>query len=117
MLRPLKNKKGQAVVEMAISLPLIIWIIYYTLNAYFTFRTSQVGQKYAAMNLHQRLDYRAIYVVDKVAEPNRGRLANREYIAVQYQDFENQNSPERKIIKGPISIKTTIGICREPGCR
>jgi len=117
MLKTLRNSKGQAVVEMAISLPFIIWMIYYTLNAYYTMRTSQVGQKYAAMNLHQRLDYRAIYAVDKVAEPERGRIATREFIAVQYQNSEDQNTPKRKIIKNPISIETTIGICREPGCR
>lgn len=117
MLNQLKSEKGQAVVEMAISLPFIIWIIYYTLNAYYTMRTSQVGQKYAAMSLHQRVDYRAIYAVDKRVEPERGRIAAREFMAVQYQDFRDQNTPKRKIIKNPISIETTIGICREPGCR
>jgi len=112
MLKLLKNKKGQAVVEMAISLPFIIWLLYYTINAYYSMRTAQVGQKYAALNLHQRLDYRAIFVVDG----RERRLASRNFLAVQYQGQDERNTPKRKIVRGPISIETTIGICREPGC-
>lgn len=115
MLSSLKNRKGQAVVEMAISLPFLIWLIYYTINAYYSMRTAQVGQKYAAMNLYQRTDYRANFVVDKVADPN-GRLAARNFLAVQYQNANERNTPKRKIVKGPISIETTVGICREPRC-
>lgn len=115
MLKCLKNEKGQAVVEMAISLPFLVWLIYYTINAYYSMRTAQVGQKYAAMSLYQRADYRAIFVVDKMADPN-GRLAARNFLAVQYQNGDERNTPKRKIVKGPISIETTIGICREPRC-
>lgn len=113
MLNPLKNRKGQAVVEMAISLPFIIWLLYYTINSYYSMRTAHVGQKYAAMNLHQRLDYRANFVVDGVDRT----LANRNFLAVQYQSQDERNTPKRKIVRGPISIETTVGICREPGCR
>ncbi len=115
MLNYIKNRRGQAVVEMAISLPFLIWLIYYTINAYYSMRTAQVGQKYAAMNLYQRTDYRANFVVDKVADPN-GRLASRNFLAVQYQNPTERNTPKRKIVKGPISIETTVGICREPRC-
>jgi len=115
MLKRLKSRKGQAVVEMAITLPFLIWLIYYTINAYYSMRTAQVGQKYAAMSLYQRTDYRAIFVVDKVADP-AGRLAARNFLAVQYQNPNEQNTPKRKIVKGPISIQTTVGICREPRC-
>ena len=115
MLKSLKNRKGQAVVEMAIALPFIIWLIYYTINSYYSMRTAQVGQKYAAMNLHQRLDYRAIFVVDKI-EDQRGRLATKNFLAVQYQSQDQRNTTKRKIVKGPISIETTVGICREPRC-
>jgi len=112
MLKILKKNQGQAVVEMAISLPFIIWLLYYTINAYYSMRTAQVGQKYAAMNLHQRTDYRAIFVVDNIEK----RLVPRRFIAVQYQGQDERNTPKRKIVRGPISIETTIGICREPGC-
>jgi len=112
MVAKLKCRKGQAVVEMAISLPFIIWLIYYTINSYYAFRTAQVGQKYAAMSVHQRADYRAIFVVDGV----RRQLVGRNFLAVQYTNAENQNTPKRKIVRGPISIETSIGICREPGC-
>jgi len=115
MLKPIKNSKGQAVVEMALSLPFLIWLIYYTINAYYSMRTAHVGQKYAALNLYQRADYRAKFLVDKVSDP-AGRLATRNFLAVQYQNFDGRNTPKRKIVKGPISIETTVGICREPRC-
>jgi hypothetical protein len=78
------NRKGQAVIEMALSLPFIIWLIYYTINSYYALRTAQVGQKYAAMNLHQRLDHRAIFVVDGVER----QLATKNFLAVQYQNAD-----------------------------
>ena len=112
MVAKLKQNRGQAVVEMAISLPFIIWLIYYTIQGYLAMRTAQVGQKYAAMNLHQRIDHRAIFVVDGV----RRQLANRNFLAVQYQNPEDGKTPKRKIVRGPISIETTVGICREPRC-
>lgn len=107
------NKKGQAVIEMALSLPFIIWLIYYTINSYYALRTAQVGQKYAAMNLHQRLDHRAIFVVDGVER----QLATKNFLAVQYQNAEGGTTPKRKIVRGPINIETIVGICREPECK
>ncbi len=106
-----KNNKGQAAIEMALSLPLIIWLTYYTINAFYSVHTAHVAQKYAALSLWQRIDNRAKFVVDDVAN----QLHGREYMAVRYTDSEGQ-SPKRKIVQGGNTIFNVIGICREPGC-
>lgn len=110
-----RNKKGQTVIEMALSLPLIIWLLYYIINAFYSLHTAHVGQKYAAMNLWSRINNRAKFVVDDVANNGAGQLHNREFMAVQATD-ENGKVPQRRIIQGPSNIDTAVGICREPGC-
>jgi hypothetical protein len=106
------NQKGQAAIELALSLPFLIWLIFYTINAFYSIHTAHVGQKYAAMSLYDRISHRAKFVVDD----REGRLHGKEFMAVQYQDAEG-GVPKRKILTGPIEINTVIGICREPGCR
>ncbi len=112
LVGPLKNRRGQAVIEMAISLPFIIWLLFYTINAYFSVHTAQIGQKYAAMGTFQRIDNRANFVVDGVSNS----LSQRKFTAVQYQSADGAGQPQRKIIRGPITIRTVIGVCREPRC-
>lgn len=107
-----KNQKGQAVIEMALSLPFLIWLIYYTINAYLMIHTASIGQKSAAMSLYQRLDKRAIYAVDGVEQT----LTQRNFMAVQYRDPASNSTPIRKILVGPVNINATVGICREPRC-
>lgn len=106
-----KNKKGQATIELALALPMLIWLIFYTINSYHTMHTSHVGQKYAAMSLYERTANRAKIVVDD----RDNRLHGREFMAVQYTD-SNGRSPKRKILSGPSEVNTIVGICREPGC-
>jgi hypothetical protein len=107
-----RRQKGQAAIEMALSLPFVIWLIYYTINAFYSIHTAHVAQKYAAMGLYTRLDNRAKFVVDDVAD----QLVPVDYMAVQYLDDQG-GPPRRKIIKGPTQINSIIGICREPGCQ
>lgn len=107
-----KLSKGQAVVEMALSLPFLIWLIYYTLNAFYTIHSSHIAQKYAAMNLYQRLNNRSKITVDDVSNT----VVSSERMAVQYVEPETNNPPERKIITGPNAVDNIVGICREPGC-
>lgn len=106
-----RRNTGQATIEMAVALPLIIWLLYYTINAFYSVHTAHVAQKYAAMSLWQRVNNRSKYVMDDLAN----RLHNREFMAVQYTD-EDGNVPRRKIVRGPVVILNTVGICREPGC-
>ena len=108
----IKDSKGQAVVEMAISMPFLIWLIYYTLNAFYTIHSSHIAQKYAAMSLYQRLNNRSKFIVDDVAR----NTVPRSFIAVQYLDPDTNAAPKRKIIAGPNPVNNTVGICREPGC-
>jgi hypothetical protein len=108
-----KNRSGQATIEMAMALPIIITLIFYTINAYYSVHTAHVGQRYAAMNLYQRLNHRSKFVMDDL--PGQEQLHNKTFMAVQYGDQEG-NAPTRKILLGPIQINTTVGICREPGC-
>jgi hypothetical protein len=110
MLKQLKNSKGQAAIEMALSLPFIIWLIYYTINAFYMIHSGHVAQKYAAMGLYQRLNNRAKYVVDDVANST----FNRGYMAVRYTEPEG-DAPLRKILIGPNRINNIVGICRDPG--
>ncbi len=105
------GQRGQATIEMAMCLPIIITLIFYTINSYYSIHTAHVGQRYAAMNMYQRLNNRSKFVVDDVANLPTGK----NFIAVKYGDRE-RNAPKRKILLGPIDINTTVGICREPGC-
>jgi hypothetical protein len=58
------HENGQAAIEMALSLPFVVFLLYYTINAFYTIHTAHVGQKNAAMNLYQRLNHRAQFAVD-----------------------------------------------------
>ena len=109
--KPLKNQRGQAAIEMALSLPFLIWLLYYTINGFYSIHTAHVAQKYAAMNLWQRVNNRSKFVMDDVA----GQLHNREFMGVRYTEPDG-TLPRRKIITGPVPIFNIIGICREPGC-
>ncbi len=106
-----KNKKGQATIELALSLPFIIWLIYYTLNAFYTMHTAHVSQQYSEMNLNERLNHRSKMVVDDFDN----KAVTKDFMAVRYTDGEN-NAPLRKIVSGRIEVKTKVGICKEPGC-
>jgi len=97
---------------MALSLPFLIWLIYYTINAFYSMHTAHVAQKYAAMGLYSRMNNRAKFVVDDEAN----QLVTVDYMAVQYVD-DNGRAPRRKIIRGPTQINSIIGICREPDCQ
>lgn len=110
-MKLLKNKKGQATIELALSLPFIIWLMYYTLNAYYTMHTAHVAQQYTAMNLNERLNHRSKLVADDFSN----RAVTKDFMAVQYTDGEN-DVPKRKIVSGTIDIKARVGICKEPGC-
>jgi hypothetical protein len=112
-MKQMKKKNGQAVVEMAFAMPFIIWLVYYTLNAFYTIHTSHVAQKYSAMNLYQRLSNRSKFAVDDFAKTT----VSRGFIAVQYTDPNSNKVPERKIIAGPNAVNNIVGICREPECK
>jgi len=112
LIRKRHNAKGQATIELALALPFLIWLIFYTLNAFHSMHTAHVAQKYAAMSLYDRVGNRAKFVVDD----REGQLHGKEFMAVQYLS-ENGNLPERKILFGPIRINAVVGICREPACR
>lgn len=105
-----RGQKGQAVIELALSLPFLIWLIYYTINGFYMIHTAHVAQKYAAMNLWQRVDNRAKFVMDKL-----GGLHNREFMGVRYTEPDG-TLPRRRINAGQVSIFNIVGICREPGC-
>ncbi len=107
-------QQGQATIEMAMCLPIIITLIFYTINSYYSIHTAHVGQRYAAMNLYQRLNNRSKFVMDDL-EQGKSQLHGKNFMAVQYGDSDG-NAPKRKILLGPININTTVGICREPGC-
>lgn len=112
--RILKSRKGQAAIETGLALPFFIFLLYYTINAFHSLHTSHVGQKYAAMNMYQRLNHRAQFAVDDV----ENRVINKEFIAVQYTDSEGE-IPKRRILLDPTvptRILNVVGICREPGC-
>lgn len=110
----LTGERGQAAVEMAFALPFLIWLIYYTINAFHTIHTSHIAQKYAAMNLYQRLSNRSKFEVDEVAQ----KLHNKGYMAVRYTD-PNGEAPKRKILlqtNNPPQALNVVGVCKEPGC-
>lgn len=108
------GKRGQATVELAFALPFLIWLIYYTINAFHTVHTSHVAQKAAAQNLYQRLANRSKFEVDEIA----GDLHNKSFMAVQYTD-PNGAPPQRKILlqtSNQPSAQNIVGICKEPAC-
>ena len=107
---------GQATIELAMTLPFIIWLIAYTFQAYYTIHTSHVAQKYAAMNLYQRVNNRAQFVMDDLANNGAGQLHNRNFMAVEYTEPDGK-VPRRKIMFGPMEMTNIMGICREPVCR
>ena len=112
------NECGQAAIEMGLTLPLLIWLLYYTLNAFHTIHTGHVGQKYAAMNLYQRLDNQAKFSIDNYENQGRGLQHRRDYMAVQYTEPDGR-LPRRKIAldrSQPALINSIMGICKEPGC-
>ena len=109
--KSIRNRRGQAVIELALSLPFLIWLLYYTINGFYAIHTAHVAQKYAAMNLWQRVDNRSKFVMDDVQK----QLHNREFMGVRYTEPDG-TLPRRKIIRGPVPIFNIVGICREPGC-
>jgi len=105
------NEKGQAAIETAFALPFLIWLLYYTLNAYHSLHTGHIAQKYAVMNLYQRLDNRAKFAVDQ----NANALIRRNYMAVQYTTDQG-NLPRRRILlegSAGLQIDGKVGICKE----
>ena len=113
-VKHLKNKKGQAAIETALALPFLIFLLYWTLNAFHSIHTSHVAQKYAAMNMYQRLDNRAQFVVDGVED----RQIDKGFLAVQFTDDQG-NLPQRRILLGRgfnVQVNSIVGVCREPGC-
>lgn len=114
VVKKLKSVRGQAAVETALALPFLIYLMYYTINAYHSLHTGHVAEKYAAMNMYERLDNRAQFAVDGVDK----RVFDKTFIAVQYTTAEG-NAPRRRILltpRFPTSINVIAGICREPGC-
>lgn len=109
--RVLHNRRGQAAIEMALSLPFLIWLTYYTINAFYSIHSNHVAQKYAAMGLYQRLNNRAQFAVDDVANTTFTRA----FMAVRYTNAEG-DVPLRKILIGPSRVNNIVGICREPDC-
>lgn len=107
-----KRAKGQATIELALVLPFIIWLMFYTFNAFYTIHTGHVFERYAAMNLWMAVDNRAQFVMDDV----RNQLHNKSFMAIQFMGI-NGDLPRRKIISGPIQINSVVGVCREPGCQ
>ena len=103
------SSKGQAVVELALALPILVLLIAYTLNAYLMMHTSHVGQRYAGMNLMARTNHRAQLVFDDV----EGREVTRGFMAVQALDDDGQ-APRRRIVLNDRDIVSIMGICREP---
>ena len=89
----LNNRKGQAAIETGFALSFLIWLLYYTVNAYHAMHTAHIGQKYSAMSLYQRLDNRAKFVIDGVEE----QLHGQEFMGVQYTT-PSGNVPRRRIV-------------------
>lgn len=109
-----KKESGQAAIEMGLSMPFLVFLLYYTINAFHSIHTAHIGQKYAAMNVYERLDNRAQFAVDDVAN----QVIPKAFIGVQYTTAEGK-APRRRILLSPqfpTEILTTVGICREPAC-
>lgn len=107
-----KKQKGQAVIEMALALPWIIWLFFYTINAYQQIKTHHVAQKYAAMNMYQRLRNQAKFNTDRLN--TTGEAHGQTFMAVQYMDAASGDVPKRKIIFGPTDVVNIVGTCLEP---
>lgn len=112
MRRNALGKGGQATIEMALTLPFLIWLISYTFNAYYMMHSAHVGQKYAAMHLYKRLNHRAQFVMDDVDNALHGK----KFMAVQYVD-ESGELPKRRIMFAPREMDNVVGLCREADCR
>ncbi len=111
----LRCRKGQAAIETGLSLPFLVFLLYYTINAYHMIHTSHVAQRYAAMNMYERLDNRAVFVVDDVAK----QLITKNFIGVQYMDANGGAPPVRRIIFNSPNqnvVNNAVGICMEPSC-
>ena len=108
------SQRGQAAIEIAFFMPFFILLLLYIFNAFLSIHSAHIGQKYAAMNLGQRMRHRSKYIVDYVA----GQVVQKQFLAVEYQS-ETGGAPRRRIADagGQISINTNIGICREPRCQ
>ena len=109
-----KKRSGQATIETALALPFLIWLLYYTLNAFQYIHTHHVGQKFAAMNMYERLANRAKFSVDAKAD----QVHSSDFIAVRYTDPEG-NPTRRNILDSGnnTTVNTVIGICKEPSCQ
>lgn len=118
MLMPklLKNKKGQAAIEMAFALPFLIFLIYHTIIAYIAIHTSHVAQHAAANNLHERVQNRAVVGIDQLATDG-GAPVSRQFMGVEYEGVGGGRPPRRRIDAGQIEIRNIVGICREPDCK
>lgn len=103
------GNRGQAVVELAFALPILVLLIAYTLNSYLMMHTAHVGQRYVGMNVLARANHRAQLVFDDV---DRSEVTSG-FIAVQALD-EDQAPPKRRIILNDKDIVSIMGICREP---
>lgn len=110
------GKAGQATIEMALTLPFLIWLISYTFNAYYMMHTAHVGQKYAAMHLYKRLNNRAQFVMDDGNGPGESSLHGKKFMAMQFVD-ESGELPKRRIMFAPRTIDNVVGLCREADCR
>jgi len=114
LLAYLRSRNGQAAIETGLALPFFIFLLYYTINAFHAMHTAHVGQKYAAMNMYQRLGNRAQFAVDDLEQ----RVVTKQFIAVQYTTPDG-GVPQRRILLDPVvptRILNVVGICREPEC-
>ena len=110
----LKSKSGQAAIETGLALPFLVFLLYYTINAFHMLHTAHVAQRYAAMSMYERLDNRAMFVVDDVAKT----LIQRNFIGVKYLDDSGAAPVRRIILNSPqqANINNAVGICMEPSC-
>jgi Flp pilus assembly protein TadG len=106
-----RRNRGQAVIELALSLPFLILLIFFTFNSFHMLHTSHVAQRYAAMNVYQRIQNRTQFVFDDVANQE----ITRGFAAAQYMESDG-NPPQRKIVRNLQKIQAAFGICRETGC-
>ncbi len=108
-----RNERGQAAIEAALALPFLVFLLYYMVNTFHSIHTAHIGQKYAAMNLYQRLANRAQFSVDSLD----GEVHGREFMAVEFLDADG-SEPKRRIISergGGATIRTYVGICKDAG--
>lgn len=113
--KALKSRRGQAAIELGLALPFLIWLIFYTINAFHAIHTAHVGQKFSAMNLYQRLQNRAKFAVDQYAGNYDGVLHGQDYMAVEYVN-PGGGQPRRHIVTqsgAAVRIFTAVGICKE----